>query len=102
LVPVVVSGFIGANETFSINLAITERDIISELEDGHWKPFRTVHPRGIWSGAVPDFSYMNDPQKKAELMIRHDRPTPTFLSGKQAVRTLADLPALPTDPTDGP
>lgn len=118
--PVVVSGLIGAEETFAIDIAISERDIMRTWDGTGWKPtqvfsaiandtyevvleykdifgstYRSVHPRGIWTDPIPDVS---NEGKRSEMMIRQDRPTPIFLTGRQAVRTLADLPSSPQVP----
>lgn len=115
--PVVVSGLIGAGETLTIDVAIKEQDIMHDWDGEGWKPtqvfssistdiyevaleykdvfentFRTVHPRGIWTNPIPDVS---TPKKRAEMMIRPNRPTPIFLTGRQAVRTPANLPSPP-------
>jgi hypothetical protein len=115
--PVLVSGLIGAGETLEIDVAIKEQDIIHDWDGAGWKPtqvfssisndiyevvveykdvfenvFRTVHPRGIWTKPTPDVS---TPEKRAEMMIRPNKPTPIFLTGRQAVRTPANLPPPP-------
>ena len=63
-----------------------------EYKDVFRNPFRTVHPRGIWTNPVPN---VGDPAVRAQMMVRPDRPSPIFLTGTQAVRTLADVPAPP-------
>jgi hypothetical protein len=108
--PVVVSAITGAEETIAIDIAITERDIMHRWDGSGWKPiqefsviaddayevvleykdvfgstFRTVHPRGIWTPPVPDIA---DPAKRSEMMVRQDKPTPIFLTGRQAIRLL--------------
>jgi hypothetical protein len=121
--PVVVSSLIGAEETIEIDIGITERDvmhawvgnrlqptqvfsavandtyeIVLEYKDVFGNIFRTVHPRGIWENAlIPD---VGSEAKRSELMIRQNKPTPIFLSGRQAVRTLADLPPMPVAPAE--
>jgi hypothetical protein len=106
--PVVVSALIGAEEAVTIDIAITERDIMRDWDGSAWKPiqifsaiagdayevvleykdvfdntFRTVHPRGIWTPPVPDIT---DPAKRQEMMVRQDKPTPSFLTGRQAIQ----------------
>jgi hypothetical protein len=108
--PVVVSALVGAEETITIDIAITERDIMQAWDGSAWKPiqifsaiagdayevileykdvfsniFRTIHPKGIWTPPVPDIT---DPAKRSEMMIRQDKPTPTFLAGRQAILLL--------------
>jgi hypothetical protein len=115
--PVVVSGLIGAEETLATDIAVTERDVMHTWDGARWKPtqvfsaiandtyeivleykdvfgntFRTVHPRGIWTNPIPD---IGDQEKRSEMLIRQDRPTPIFLTGRQAPRSPADLPSLP-------
>jgi len=115
--PVVVSGLIGAKEMLAIDIAVTERDIMHVWDGKTWKPtqvfsfivietyeivleykdvfdniFRTVHSRGIWTEPIPD---VGDEGKRSEMMIRQDRPTPIFLTGRQAVSSPADLPPIP-------
>jgi hypothetical protein len=113
--PVVVSALVGAEETITVDTAITERYIMQSFDGSAWKPiqifsaiagdayeivleykdvfgntFRTVHPRGIWGPPVPDIA---DPATRSEMMIRQDRPTPSFLTGRQAIRLLTTDPA---------
>jgi hypothetical protein len=115
--PVVVSGLIGAEETLATDIAVTERDVMHTWDGARWKPtqvfsaiandtyeivleykdvfgntFRTVHPRGIWTNPIPD---IGDQEKRSEMLRRQDRPTPIFLTGRQAPRSPADLPSLP-------
>lgn len=115
--PVLASGLIAAGETAAIEVQITERDImhvwngekwnptqafhaiagqayevVLEYKDVFGNPFRTVHPRGIWTNPVPN---VGDPAVRAQMMVRSDRPSPIFLTGTQAVRTLADVPVPP-------
>jgi hypothetical protein len=114
--PVVLSEVIGAQETIPFDVAITERDIMCAWDGARWKPiqvftalpnetyevvveykdvfgniFRTVHPRGIWTNPAPDIS---DEASRSQMMIRQDRPTPFFLTGRQVVTT-PDLPPPP-------
>lgn len=115
--PVLASGLVAAGETAAIDVQITERDImrawngekwnptqgfcfianeayevVLEYKDVFGSPFRTIHPRGIWT---PSFPNVEDAAVRAQMMVRPDRPSPIFLTGTQAVRTLADVPALP-------
>lgn len=115
--PVVVSGLVGAGERSTIDVQITEQDIMHFWKDGKWNAtqvfhaiagqtyevvleykdvfgssFRTVHPRGIWTNPVPNLA---DEATREQMMIRPNRPTPIFLTGTQSVRTLADAPSLP-------
>jgi hypothetical protein len=115
--PVLASGLVAAGETTAIDVQITERDImhawngekwnptqvfhaivgqayevVLEYKDVFGSPFRTIHPRGIWTPPVPN---VGDPAVRTQMMVRPDRPSPVFLTGTQAVRTLADVPALP-------
>ena len=108
--PVVVSALAGADETLTIDIPISERDIMNAWDGSTWEPiqifsaipgdayevvleykdvfdntFRTVHPRGNWTSPVPDIA---DPAKRSEMMIRQDKPTPSFLMGRQAVRLI--------------
>ena len=117
--PVVVSGLIGAEETLAIDVAVTERNVMSVWDGTAWKPtqafsaiatdtyeivleykdvfgntFRTVHSRGIWPELFPD---IEDEETRSRMMIRQDRPTPVFLTESQAIRTLANSP-MPDDP----
>ena len=114
---VLAFGLVAAGETAAINVQITERDVMSAWNGEKWNPtqgfpfianeayevvleykdifgspFRTIHPRGIWTPSFPD---VGDAAVRAQMMVRPDRPSPIFLTGKQAVRTLADVPALP-------
>ena len=118
--PVLASGLVAAGETAGIEVQITERDIVRAWNGEKWNPtqafhaiagqayeavleyrdvfgnpFRTVHPRGIWTPPVPN---VGDPAVRAQMMVRPDRPSPIFLTGTQAVRTLADVPAPPPMP----
>jgi hypothetical protein len=118
--PVFVSGLVAADETAPIEVRITEHDImpawngekwnpsqhfhaiagqayeaVLEYKDVFGNPFRTVHPRGIWTPSVPN---VGDSAVRAQMMVRPHRPSPIFLTGTQAVRTLADVPALPPVP----
>jgi hypothetical protein len=118
--PVLASGLVAAGEKALINVHITERDIMHAWNGEKWHPtqdfyavageayevvleykdvfgssFRTIHPRGIWTPPVPN---VEDAAVRAQMMVRPDRPSPIFLVGTQAVRTLADAPALPPMP----
>jgi hypothetical protein len=111
--PVVVCALVGAEEVITIDIAITVRDIMHSWDGSGWKPiqifsaiagdayelvleykdvfdntFRTVHPRGIWTPPVPDIT---DPAKRQEMMVRQDKPTPSFLTGRQAIRLITDI-----------
>lgn len=115
--PVLASGLVAAGEGVVINVQITEGDIMHAWNGGRWNPtqvfhaiagqvyevvleykdvfgnpFRTIHPRGIWTPPVPD---VGDAAVRARMMVRPDRPSPIFLTGTQAVRTLADVTAHP-------
>ncbi len=115
--PVLASGLVAAGETAAIEVQITERDImhawngekwnptqvfhaiagrtyevVLEYKDVFGNPFRTVHPRGNFTNPVPN---VGDPAVRAQMMVRPDRPSPIFLTGTQAVQTLADVPAPP-------
>jgi len=115
--PVLASGLVAAGETAAIEVQITERDIVHAWNGDKWNPtqvfhaiagqtyevvleykdvfrnpFRTVHPRGNWTNPAPN---VGDPAVRAQMMVRPDRPSPIFLAGTQAVRTLADVPAPP-------
>jgi hypothetical protein len=115
--PVFAIGLVAADETTAIDVQITERDIMHAWDGEKWSPtqafhaiagqayevvleykdvfgnpFRTVHSRGIWTPPVPN---VRDATVRAQMMVRPDRPSPIFLTGTQAVRTLADAPALP-------
>ncbi len=112
--PVLASGLIGAGETITVDVQITDRSIISiwngrqwiptqafhaiagqayevvlEYRDTFGNPFRTIHPRGIYTDPIPD---VGDAAERERMMLRPDRPTPIFLTGKQVLRTLADAP----------
>ncbi len=114
--PVLASGLVAGGETTAIDVQITERDIMHAWDGERWNPtqafhaiadqtyevvleykdvfgapFRTIHLRGIWTPPVPN---IGDPAAQAQMMVRPDKPSPVFLTGIQAVRTLADLPAL--------
>lgn len=118
--PVFVAGLVAAGETAPIEVQITEHDIMHAWNGERWNPtqvfhaiagqayevvleywdvfgnpFRTVHPRGVCTSPVPN---VGDPAVRAQMMVRPDRPSPIFLTGTQAVRTLADVPALPPMP----
>jgi hypothetical protein len=113
--PVLASGLVAAGERVAIDVQITERDImyvwdgekwnktqvfndiadqtyevVLEYKDVFGNPFRTIHARGIWTPPVPN---MGDPAVRTQMMVRPDRPSPVFLTGTQAVRTLADVAA---------
>ena len=115
--PVVASGLVGAGETISIDVQITDRDVMRAWSGAQWKPtqvfhaiagmayevvleykdifgkpFRTIHPRGILTDPIPNDG---DVAVREQMMIRPNRPTPIFLLGAQTVRTLADAPSLP-------
>ena len=121
--PVVVSGLIGAGETIKIDAPIQEQDIMKTWDGSAWVPvqvfhaiagdtyevvleyrdmfgnfFRTVHPRGIWADTVEDATKINDKAKQHEMMARPNRPMPIFLTGRQAMRTAADFPFVPSAP----
>lgn len=125
--PVVVSGLIGAKEIARIDVAITERDIMSVWNGMEWKPvqvfnaiaddayevvlqykdifdnfFRTVHPRGIWHDPAAERMRIGDKAAQHDMMTRPTKAMPIFLAGKQSVRTFADLPALPFAPAAPP
>lgn len=118
--PVLASGLVATGEKAVINVHITERDIMHAWNGEKWHPtqvfyaiageayevvleykdvfgnsFRTIHPRGIWTSPVPN---VGDPAVRAQMMVRPNRPSPIFLTGTQAVRTLADVPARPPMP----
>jgi hypothetical protein len=111
---VVVSWLIAGGESESIDIHVTEQDIIRtrvgtelrptqvfhalagetyevvlEYEDAFGNAFRTVHSRALWSNNLINVS---DQSAQIELMVRQNRPTPRFLVGREVVRTLADLP----------
>jgi hypothetical protein len=113
--PVLASGLVAAGEMATIEVQITEHDImhvwngekwiptqvfhaivdqayevVLEYKDVFGNPFRTVHPRGIWTPSVPN---VGDPEVRVQMMVRPDRPSPIFLTGTQVVWTLADVPA---------
>ncbi len=113
--PIVVSGLIGAEETIEIDIALTERDVMQIRDPSGWRPFewvpfivtdtyeivleykdvfdnvfRTVHPRGIWHDMLSAAS-SNDEAKQVEHMTGHNRPLPVFLTGRQAMQTVADI-----------
>jgi len=115
--PVVVSGLVAADEMIEVDVAITDRDEMHIWKENAWHPvgvfhaiadeayevvieyqdafsniFRTVHSRGIWTSPVPN---LGDPVTREQMMIRQNKPMPVFLTGRQAVRTLADLPPPP-------
>jgi len=117
--PVLVSGLVGAGETVAIDVQITDRNIMSMWNGRQWIPtqvfhaitgesyevvleykdvignsFRTVHPRGIYTDPVPN---VGDAAERERMMLRPDRLTLIFLSGTQALRTLADAPSPPVD-----
>jgi hypothetical protein len=125
--PVVVSGLIGAGETITIDVAITERDIMSVWNGVKWKPvqvfnaiaadayeivlqykdvfgnfFRTVHPRGIWHDPISALARISDKAVQHDMMTRPTRAMPIFLTGKQSVRTFTDLSVLPFAPAVPP
>jgi hypothetical protein len=114
--PVVVSGLIGAREAIIIDVPITERDVMQIRDGSGWRPFetipfiindtyevvleykdvfgnvfRTVHPRGLWLDQSDVAVIGDDKAKQHEMMITHNKPTPYFLIGRQAVRTVADI-----------
>jgi hypothetical protein len=122
--PVVVSGLIGAGETIGrLDALIREQDVMKTWNGSAWVPvqvfhaiagdtyevvleyrdffgnfFRTVHPRGIWADTVEDATKINDKAKQHEMMARPNRPMPIFLTGRQAMRTAADFPFVPSAP----
>ncbi len=121
--PVAVSGLIGAEETIKINAPIQEHNVMKTWNGSAWVPvqvfhaiaddtyevvleykdvfgnfFRTVHPRGIWADTVEDATKINDKAKQHEMMARPNRPMPIFLTGRQAMRTAADFPFVPSAP----
>lgn len=110
--PVFVSGLIASGETVMVEIEITDRDIMQAWNGERWvatqsfhavagqayeivveykdifcNPFRTVHPRGIWTPSVQSVA---DSAMRSEMMVRPNRPAPIFLTGTQAVQTLAD------------
>lgn len=112
--PVFVSGLVAAGEVVRIDVKITEDDIMNVWDGEKWSPtqvfdciareayeivlqyadifgnaFRTVHLRGIFTNPIPNVEV---PAVQKQMMIRPDRPSPIFLTGTQAVRTLADVP----------
>jgi hypothetical protein len=115
--PVVVSGLIGAEETIKIDVPITERDVMQVRDASHgWQPFetmpfiindtyevvleykdvfgsifRTLHPRGLWLDAANIAVVGDDEAKQREMMSRHNKPTPVFLTGRQATQTAIDI-----------
>jgi hypothetical protein len=114
--PVVVSGLVGAEEDATIEVSITERDIIPFWDGSKWQPaqtmhgvlsdtyevvleyrdifdsfFRTVHRRGIPYDPAADVAAITDPKARAELLMRWNCPTPIFYIGQQAQRTIADV-----------
>lgn len=118
--PVFVSGLVAAGERTQIKIPITEDDIMHAWNGEKWiptqgfdfiagdsyevvlqyndvccNPFRTVHPKGIWTDQNPS---VGDPVVRERMMIRPNRPSPIFLIGTQAVRTLADVPVSPVNP----
>ena len=105
----VVSGLIGAEEAIKIDVPITERDVM-QVRDAHlgWRPFetipfvindtyevvleykavfgnvfRTVHPRGLWLDQADVAVIGDDKAKQREMMTRHNKPTPVFLTGSR-------------------
>ncbi|WP_288052056.1 hypothetical protein, partial [Acidiphilium sp.] len=54
--------------------------------------------RGIWADTVEDATKINDKAKQHEMMARPNRPMPIFLTGRQAMRTAADFPFVPSAP----
>ncbi|MEJ0050184.1 MAG: hypothetical protein WDN02_03035 [Methylovirgula sp.] len=117
--PVVVSGLIGAEEALGIDISITEQDVMQVRDASGWRPvesvpcvvndtyeivleykdvfdniFHTVHPRGVWRDILSAAS-SDDNAKQLEHMAGHNRPIPLFLTGRQAMRTLADIPIPP-------
>jgi hypothetical protein len=121
--PVVVSGLIGAGETIKIDAPIQEQDIMKTWNGSAWVPvqgfhfiagetyevvleyrdmfgnfFRTVHPRGLWADTMADAAAIGDKAKQHEMMARPNRPMPIFLTGRQAMRTAADFPFVPSAP----
>ena len=132
--PVAVSGLIGAGEAIKIDVAITEQDTMKIWNGSAWTPvqvshaiagdtyevvleyrdvlgnfFRTVHPRGLWTDTIAAAAAISDKAKQHEMMARPNRPMPIFLTGRQAMRTPADFPLVPSAPppiapgeTEGP
>jgi hypothetical protein len=126
--PVVASGLVGAEQAIKIDVAITDRDIMPVWNGTAWQPtqpnvtfipmdgdevvleykdvfgnvFRTVHPRGMWQDPLADLAAIADKAKQHEMMIRQNRPTPIFLTGRQSVKTLADFPFVPQLPLELP
>jgi hypothetical protein len=115
--PVVVSGRIGAEEVIKIDVPITERDVM-QVRDARlgWRPFettpfvindtyevvleykdvfgnvfRTIHPRGLWLDQADVAVIGDDKAKQREMMARHNKPTPVFLTGRQAAQTATDI-----------
>ncbi len=74
-------------------------EVIIEYKDVFNNLFHTAHLRGIWTDPIPN---VGDQATRERMMTRPDRPTPVFLTGGQAVRTLADpsLPPLVIQPED--
>lgn len=117
---VAACGLIGARDSIPIDIQITEHDVIPIWDGKSWKPtlafwaipnetyevvleyedafgdiFRTIHSRGIWINPIPNFSLMQDTAKQAKIMVRESAPMPIFRTGRQEVRTLADLSSVP-------
>lgn len=124
--PVLVSGLVAVGETAAIEVQITENQIIGNWDGEKWVPtqtsfqtivnqayevvlqyedvfgniFRTIHLKGIWTPPIPDIT---DPKVRTQMMIRPNRPSPIFLTGRQDMRTLADVqtPLSTSTPADG-
>lgn len=73
-------------------------EVVLEYRDMFGNFFRTVHPRGLWTDTMEDATKINDKAKQHEMMARPNRPMPIFLTGRQAMRTAADFPFVPSAP----
>ena len=114
--PVVVSGLVGAEEVMEIAVPVTMSDIMPVRDGSGWRLWRnrsaipnevyevvleykdvfenvfsTVHPRGIWHEIQHDSKTAGERAMQDEMMAGYNKPTPIFLTGKQAMQTAADI-----------
>jgi hypothetical protein len=66
-------------------------EVVLEYKDVFGNVFRTVHPRGLWLDQADVAVIGDDKAKQREMMTRHNKPMPVFLTGRQAAQTAPDI-----------
>jgi hypothetical protein len=66
-------------------------EVVLEYKDVFENVFRTVHPRGVWRETQPNSKAAGERAMQNEMMAGNNKPTPVFLTGKQAMQTAADI-----------